>query len=186
MMANPESASGRAGNGVHFVAIRTARRSVRTLNGTTSAMTRDSDTRLALEKDAETLRMLIRHENDLTNHRTTWLLVSQGILFTAAAVFTRIHWVPALVVGTVGIILAVSIGQSLTNSYEARQFFKKTWWPQRLASTGYKVEDFPPLDGGVPGVRAINWLFPWFVIPRTLVVAWGILIAFFLWGASAV
>ena len=147
-------------------------------------MPRDTDTRSALEKDAEILRVLIRHENDLTNHRTTWLLVSQGILFAAAAAFVKIHWFPAVVVGAVGIILAASIGQSLKNSYEARQSFKKSWWPQRLASTGYDAQDFPPLDGGVSGVSAIKWLFPWFVIPITLITAWGILIAFFLCGPS--
>jgi hypothetical protein len=142
------------------------------------------DKRAALEKDATILRDLIRHENELTNHRVTWLLVSQGILFTAAAVFVKIHWFPAVVLGVVGIAFAVSIGQSLQNSFEARQYIKGKW-RESLRAAGFEWEEFPPLDGGVPGVRAINWLFPWIAVPRVIMIAWFLLICFFLWGRHA-
>jgi len=140
--------------------------------------------RLSLEKDAEILRALIRHENELTNHRVTWLLVSQSILFAAAAVFVKIHWLPSVVLAIVGIVFAVSIGQSLENSYEARQYLKRTW-RESGASAGYQWEELRAVDGGVRGVRAIQWLFPWIVVPRVLMVAWFILICFFLWGPIA-
>ena len=147
------------------------------------AMTAE-DIRLTLEKDAEILRALIRHENDLTNHRTTWLLVSQSILFGAAGFFARVHWLPPVVVGVVGVVLAISIGQSLENSFEARQYFKKKWREQ-LTAAGFAWEDFPPLDGGVPGVRVVRRLFPWFAISRTFMVAWAVLILFFIWTPIA-
>jgi hypothetical protein len=137
------------------------------------------DDKVALEKHADILRGLIQHENDVTNQRTTWLLVSQGIFFAAASAFAKIHWFPTTVVGIVGIVLAISIGRSLQNSFEARQYLKGKW-RERLASRGYQWEDFPPLDGGVPGVRVIRRLFPWTVIPWTFVIAWVLLLAFFL------
>jgi len=147
-------------------------------------MTNEDDKRASLETHAEILRALIRHENDVTNQRTTWLLVSQGIFFAAASAFVKIHWLPAIVVSAVGIVLALSIGQSLQNSYEARQYLKSTW-RERVKGFGYQWEDFPPLDGGVPGVKVVRWLFPWTVIPRVFIVAWAVLILFFLWGPSA-
>jgi len=147
--------------------------------------TREADKRTALEKHAEILRALIRHENEVTNQRTTWLLVSQGVLFAAASVFVKIHWFPAIVVSSVGIVLALSIGQSLQNSFEARGYLKRSW-RERLKDAGYKWEDFAPLDGGVPGIRVVNWLFPWSVIPRTFIVAWAALMLFFIWGPNAI
>ena len=148
-------------------------------------MSQASDDNFAhLEKHAEVLRALIRHENDVTNQRTTWLLVSQGILFAAASAFLRIHWFPAAVVAVVGFVLALSIGQSLLNSYEARQYLK-TSWRKKLESAGYQWSDFPPLDGGVPGVTLIKRLFPWMVIPRIFMLAWVVLIVFFIWWPHA-
>jgi hypothetical protein len=138
----------------------------------------------SLEKYAEVLRALIRQENDVTNQRTTWLLVSQGILFAAAAAFAKAHWVPSIVVASVGFVLALSIGQSLQNSYEARQYLKVSW-RQKLESVGLQWTDFPPLDGGVPGVKVVRPLFPWTVIPRLFMVAWVALAIFFVWGPRA-
>ena len=132
-----------------------------------------------LEKRAEILRALIRQENDVTNHRTTWLLVSQGILFAAVSALVKVHWFPTLVVAVVGILAAISIGHSLKNSYESRQYLKRTW-RERVNERGYKWEDFPPLDGGNPEVRTINWLFPWTFIPRVIVGAWALLILYFI------
>lgn len=147
-------------------------------------MTSEDDKRAAFEKHAEILRALIRHENDVTNQRTTWLLVSQGIFFAAASAFVKIHWFPAIIVAAVGIVLALSIGQSLQNSYEARQYLKNSW-RARVKASGYQWEDFAPLDGGVPGVRVVRWLFPWTVIPRVFIVAWAVLLLFFVWCPGA-
>ena len=144
----------------------------------TNAVPSEREDRLTLENYAEILRALIRHENDVTNQRTTWLLVSQGIFFAAASAFVKVHWVPAVIVGVVGMVLALSIGKSLENSYEARQYLKRSW-RERLERNGYNWEDFAPLDGGVPGVRVVRQLFPWIVIPRVFIVAWAILILFF-------
>jgi hypothetical protein len=137
----------------------------------------DDPQRVILEKRAEILRALIRHENEVTNQRTTWLLVSQGILFVAAASFEKTHWFPAVVVGLAGMVIALSIGDALQNSFESRQYIKHGW-RTLLEQSGYKWEDFPPLDGGV-GLRVKAWLFPWSVIPRVFIVAWAALLLFF-------
>ena len=138
------------------------------------------ETRDALERRAEILRALIRQENDVTNHRTTWLLVSQGIFFAAVPALLRVHWFPALVVSVVGIFTTLSIGHALGNSFESRLYLKRTW-RERIEREGYRWEDFPPLDGGNPELHPVRWLFPWTFIPRVIVTAWLLLIAYGLW-----
>jgi hypothetical protein len=130
-----------------------------------------------LEEYAEVLRSLIRQENDLTNHRTTWLLVTQGILFAAASTFIKTHWFPTLVVAVVGILAALSIGHTLSNSYKSRQYLKQEW-RSKLERSGYKWEDFAPLDGGFPGLNPIQWLYPWALIPKLVMGAWALLVLY--------
>ena len=144
-------------------------------------LTTEDENRAALVAHAEILRGLIRQENDITNQRTTWLLVSQGILLAAAGSFLKIHLFPTIVVGIVGLLLSLSFGKSLENSFEARQYLKQSW-RTLVEKQGFKWEDFPPLDGGVPGVRVVRWSFPWYVAPRVFVVAWAVLILFFAIG----
>ncbi|HZF18498.1 MAG TPA: hypothetical protein VE008_02195 [Burkholderiales bacterium] len=136
------------------------------------------EARIELEKHAEILRSLIRHENEVTNHRTAWLLVSQGILLAAAAAFVKIHWFPTIVVGALGLGIAISIAHSLSNSFDSRQYFKNSW-RDLLDKRDLKWEDFPPLDGGFPGLKPIKWLAAWKFIPRALIVGWVLLIGYF-------
>jgi hypothetical protein len=149
----------------------------------TSMSASKDEARVELEKHAEILRALIRQENDVTNHRTAWLLVSQGILFAAAATFVRIHWFPTIVVGALGLSIAISIGHTLRNSFDSRQYFKNSW-RDLVAARGFKWEDFPPLDGGFPGLKYYKWLAAWKFIPRALIVGWALLIGYFAVAAA--
>lgn len=136
-----------------------------------------------LKKDEEygaTLRALIRHENEVTNHRTTWLMVTQGILFTAASALVKEHIAPTVIVALVAILSALSLGHALQNSFHSRQYFKGLW-RKRVEERGYKIEDMLPLDGGYPGNPAIGWLLPHTFMPKLLVVAWVLFIAYRLW-----
>jgi hypothetical protein len=36
-----------------------------------------------MQTQVETFREMVRHENELMNHRVSWLLTLQGLLFTA-------------------------------------------------------------------------------------------------------
>lgn len=136
-----------------------------------------AEVRKADEEYAATLRALIRHENDVTNHRTTWLMVTQGLLFTAvSAVIKDVPWAAA-VVALVGILVTVSIGHSLKNSYDSRRYFKDLW-RKRVEDRGYKMEEVLPLDGGYPGNNAITWLLPGNFIPKVVIGAWLLLFAY--------
>lgn len=141
-------------------------------------MAASPEARGELEKHAEILRALIRHENEVTNHRTAWLLVAQGILFAAAANFIKVHWFPTVVVGVIGFGIAMSIGHSLSNSFDSRQYFKNSW-RSLVSERGLRWEDFPPLDGGFPGLKHRKWLAPWNFIPKALMAAWILLVIYF-------
>lgn len=132
-------------------------------------------TRKSDEEYAATMRALIRHENEVSNHRTTWLMVTQGILATAAsALLENFPW-HALVTAVVAILVTLSIGHSLNNSFDSRQYFKKLW-KKRVEQRGYDMEDVLPLDGGYPNNNARAWLLPDKFIPKVITVAWLLLI----------
>ena len=60
------------------------------------------------EQYVTVIREMIRHENDLTNHRTMWLLVVQGLLVNAY-VSARGGGTPVIVMlSLVGILVTVS------------------------------------------------------------------------------
>ena len=65
------------------------------------------------EKDlvdyASVIRAMIRHENDVTNNRLTWMLVLQGFLLVASASFWKIYWLPFVAIATLGILTSVSV-----------------------------------------------------------------------------
>lgn len=137
----------------------------------------------AAEKRAETLRTLIRHENDVTNHRTSWLLVAQGILFAAAVNLLHKHWFPVLVLALIGIGLCVSIGHALANSYQSRRYLKAIW-RNYLSERHLDWSQFAPLDGGNPEQQPVRWLFPWLFVPWLFGAAWLSLVAFTVWKAA--
>ena len=117
------------------------------------------------------LRALIRHENEVSNHRVTWLMVTEGLLVTSVSAVFKESLVATGSLAVVGILVSVSVGQSLKNSYESRQHFKKLW-RKRIEDRKYDEDDVLPLDGGYKGNKAITWLLPGTFIPKLVVVAW--------------
>jgi len=66
------------------------------------------------------IREMIRHENDVTNHRIMWLLIGQGLIANAyvGAGNVREEILPML--AAVGILVTVSTFIILYKSYQAR------------------------------------------------------------------
>lgn len=136
-----------------------------------------AEVRKADEEYASTMRVMVRHENDVSNHRTTWLMVTQGILFTAvSAVIKEVPWAAAAI-AVIGILITISIGHSLKNSYESRKYLKDLW-RRRVEDREYKSDEILPLDGGYPGNNAITWLLPGNFIPKVVIAAWFLLLVY--------
>jgi len=54
------------------------------------------------------IREMIRHENDLTNHRTMWLLIVQGLIANAVVLTVQQSREVARVFAGVGILVTLS------------------------------------------------------------------------------
>ena len=128
-------------------------------------------------KYAEVLRAMIKSESEYTNHRTTWLLVAQGLLVASATNLLKEYPVAAIGLAVVGALVALSYGHALKNNIDARQYLKRLW-EKRIKARGYDIEDVLPVHGGYPGNRAISWLLPDKFVPRVAFWAWVLFVIY--------
>lgn len=94
--------------------------------------------------DWKRARSLIEHENELTHHRQTWLMTSQGFLFAAYALVAsssvknieiapRLQFVlPVLLamIAVIGLVISVFIGKSITQAEIQHEAVHK-WWSDK-------------------------------------------------------
>jgi hypothetical protein len=113
------------------------------------------------EQYAMIIRELVRHENDVTNHRIMWLLIIQG-LFLNAYIPVRMQSSPANGVALAGIVVTLSAFVVLYKSYQARGYLH---FLGARAKSGNLTEESLPLDGWptkrIQGWRRNEWVCPW-------------------------
>lgn len=118
--------------------------------------------------DAEVIRSMIEHEGDLLNHRITWMVTLQGLLFTALGFAWDKEDAFGLiwVFGIVGIVISISSGISFRAATRAERRLLD-WW-------NHNKGDYNGPD--VVGLHAPNsilsMLYPWRVLPIVFVLAW--------------
>jgi hypothetical protein len=109
------------------------------------------------------LREMIRHENDVTNHRIMWLLVFQGFIANAYVGARRESADTVSVLALVGILVALSAFVLLYKSYQARGYLT---FLGNEAKRGTLQEEDLPLAGWprkrIKGWRRKVWVCPWF------------------------
>jgi hypothetical protein len=130
------------------------------------------------------IRELIRHENDVTNHRIMWLLIGQGLIANAYVGAGSERVATVSILAPVGILVALSTFIILYKSYQARGYLE---FLGREAKRGTLPEEYLPLAGWptkrINGWRSKTWLCPWigrtsdllepyFFLPALLVLAW--------------
>ena len=136
------------------------------------------------EHYATVIREMIRHENDLTNHRTMWLLVVQGLLANAYVAARGGGEPVILMLSLVGILVTLSAFVMLYKSYQARGYLH---FLGQQAKQGRLQEEYLPLDGW-PKKRIKGWwrdvwvcpwlskigdaLEPWLFLPGLLMSMW--------------
>jgi hypothetical protein len=131
--------------------------------------------------DWKRVRSAIEHENQLTNHRITWLLNSQGFLFAAFALIFQASTkmdVKDELRGFYQVILsglaAIGIGVSLylhlaIRAAEIQHEILRQWWNKRI---GDRYSNHPPISG-------TNWflqVLPSSSFPFLFVVFWSIFV----------
>ena len=130
------------------------------------------------------IREMIRHENDLTNHRLMWLLIGQGFIATAFVSATTKSALTAVVLLRGGILLALSAFLMLYKSYQARGYLQ---FLGQQAKRGALQEEHLPLIGWPRGrikcwrreVWGCRWfgfagdlLEPWMFLPYLFTFMW--------------
>lgn len=110
-------------------------------------------------------REMIRHENELMNHRLTWLLTAEGLLFAALGLALPEDGGPAKrqlieILSFVGVMLAAS-GSIVLDAADAAI----VRWSPRVPKTETDVIGYR----GVP----LLWVFcPWRIYPPMFICAW--------------
>ncbi len=130
------------------------------------------------------IREMIRHENDVTNHRIMWLLIGQGLIANAYVSAGAERTNAVSVLAPVGILVTLSAFVILYKSYQARGYLE---FLGREAKQGTLPEERLPLFGWptnrVKGWRSRVWPCPWLAkasdllepymfLPSLLVLAW--------------
>ena len=113
------------------------------------------------EQYASVIRDLIKHENDVTNHRTMWLLIVQGLLINAY-VGVRQDREVANGMAMAGILVTLSAFVLLYKSYQARGYLN---FLGAEAKRGKLQEEYLRLDGWprkrIKHWRRNIWVCPW-------------------------
>ncbi len=130
------------------------------------------------------IRQMIRHEDEVTNHRIMWLLVGQGFIANAY-VFAGSKGAPAdFMLSLVGILITLSAFLMLYKSYQARGYLQ---FLGEQAKQGTLQEEHLPLVGW-PRKRIKGWwlnvwvcpwigqtgdiLEPWLFLPCLFMIMW--------------
>jgi hypothetical protein len=122
------------------------------------------------------IREMIRHENDVTNHRIMWLLIGEGFIANAYVAAKVASVSTYSLLSVVGALLALSAFVMLYRSYQARGYLQ---FLGRQAKQGTLKEEHLPIVGW-PRKRIKDWwrdswICPWFRRIRDLFEPWLVL-----------
>src|SRR5262252_3457263 len=108
------------------------------------------------------IREMIRHENDVTNHRIMWLLIVQGLIANAYVSAGNERGEIIAMLAPVGILVTLSAFVILYKSYQARGYLQ---FLGNEAKLGRLKEEDLPLFGWPPhriqGWRKQVWVCDW-------------------------
>jgi hypothetical protein len=120
------------------------------------------------EQYATVIRDLIKHENDVTNHRIMWLLIVQGLLVNAYVILRRDAHV-AYGLALAGVLVTLSAFVMLYKSYQARGYLN---FLVAEAKRGKLQKEYLRLEGWprerIKHWRREVWMCPWLERPSDL------------------
>lgn len=139
------------------------------------------------EQYTTVIREMIRHENDVTNHRIMWLLIGQGFIANAFVISGRESASTDFMLPLVGILVTLSAFLMLYKSYQARGYLL---FLGKQAKQGTLEEEHLPLVGWprtrIKGWWRDVWACPWIGQPGDLLEPWLFLpcLFMFMWLAA--
>jgi len=122
-----------------------------------------------INQEAEVYRDLIKHENQLRDHRTNWFLTAQGFVFGASTYSVsedQFLWLMACAL--IGLTLTIVLSKGIIVTSIAVVKLMNEW---NHRNQGY---DGPPIIGLLLGktCRENIWFNQEFVLPSVFVVVW--------------
>ena len=122
------------------------------------------------------IREMIRHENDVTNHRIMWLLVGQGFIANAYVSARNAAMTTYILLSIAGALVSLSAFLMLYQSYQARGYLQFLGLQAKQGML--QAKDLPLV--GWPRTRVKNWwrsvwMHAWISRPRDLVEPWLLL-----------
>jgi hypothetical protein len=112
---------------------------------------------------------LVKHESEVTDHRLTWLVTLHGFLFAALGFAWKDGQRLIPVLAVLGIVTSVSMMFPLYCADVAIRNLVSEWDAHKPA--GYRGPD-------VIGYRPVSvirrLMFPWFMLPGLLAIAWAV------------
>ena len=120
--------------------------------------------------EAQIIRQMIYHENELLNNRITWFVMLQGLLFTALAFSLAVEDAAFFVylLSGLGIVLSISTLYTIRSGLKALKSLRG-WWDDNK-SMDY---DGPDVVGRRPDSKSIPWLRSYVFFPICFIVAWA-------------
>lgn len=119
------------------------------------------------------IRNLIKHENELINHRLGWLMTTQSLLYVALGLVWKQGIGSVIIIALVGSLSCLSFGYALKFADKAIAQILETY-REKLRKEEKDEEDYPPVIG-YKGDTILS-LLPWNFLPWLHVIAWSLLV----------
>ena len=118
---------------------------------------------------ASIIRSMIKNENDLINHRLTWLGTFQGLLLAALAfAWDKIDaWGVVTILCVLGALVALSTGVATLLANQAIKILVDLW--DENMPNGYFG---PDVEGARSHKRWFRFLMPGYFLPLLFIVGW--------------
>ena len=118
-------------------------------------------------EDAKTVREMIKHEGDLVNHRLSWMVTLQGLLFAALGFAWEDGRELIYILCFLGIAISLSTLSSLNLGQKAVHTLRDEW-------DKHKPNDYhgPDVIGVRTSSKYLRYLRPWYFVPVLFVFGW--------------
>jgi hypothetical protein len=138
-------------------------------------ITTDPPTKDQLDAWASVYRSMMMHENELQNHRMSWLLAIQGLFMGALAfawdkpdarmlifVFCGLGW-----------LISLTFWEGLRISKQAQRNLRMQWDQKKALLSSYCGPDIVGYRS--PAGSLLKYVRPWRSLPIVFIVAWGLI-----------
>ena len=118
----------------------------------------------------DTYRELVKHENELTNHRLNWFILMQAMLFAGLGAMWSADYLPLLIVASLGLLICIPFGYVLHLNDAAISDLIS------LCKANTNLDEFEPPIIGYDKAKHV-WLLPWNSVPIVFGVSWILVLA---------